>query len=101
MESGTLLRSAIVVSDPGAANQAGTFIYAPSGKRLKACTGSKTITKAGRNKIDCKLTSAARSARRRASIRVTLVTTFKPTGGTARAITRKVTLKKISSGVTG
>ena len=59
------------------------------------------ITKAGRHKVNCTLTSAARSARRRGSLRMTLITTFTPTGGTARAISRMVTLKKTSSGVTG
>ena len=99
--SSTLLQSALVVSDPGAAKQSGAFIYAPSGKRLTACSGSKKLTKAGRYTIDCTLTSAARSARRRGAIRVTLTTTFTPTGGTARSVTRTITLKKTSSGVTG
>ncbi|MSX01618.1 MAG: hypothetical protein F2813_00480 [Actinobacteria bacterium] len=98
------LQSVIAVSSPGTATQYGTFNYssaARSAKRLTACAGSKKITKAGRYKLTCKLTSAARSARRRGAIRVTLVTTFKPTGGTTRSVTRTVTLKKTSSGVTG
>ena len=41
------------------------------------------------------------TASRRRVIRVTLTTTFKPTGGTARSVTRTVTLKKTNSGVTG
>jgi hypothetical protein len=32
---------------------------------------------------------------------VTLRTTFTPTGGSARTVTRTVTLRKTSSGVTG
>ena len=98
------LQSTLVVSDPGIATQKGTFIYssgARSARRLTACTGSRTITKAGRYKINCTLTAGARSARRRGAIRVTLTTTFTPTGGTARSVTRNVTLKKTSSGVTG
>ena len=98
------LQSTLVVSDPGVATQKGTFIYssgARSARRLAACTGSRKITKAGRYKINCTLTAGARSARRRSSIRVTLTTTFTPTGGTARSVTRTVTLKKTSSGVTG
>ena len=100
----SVLQSTLVVSDPGTATQLGTFSSsssARSAKRVTACRGSKKITKAGRYKINCTLTSAARSARRRGSIRVTLVTTFTPTGGTARAVTRNVTLKKTGSGVTG
>jgi hypothetical protein len=99
-----LLRSSITVSGRGTATQQGSFT-APSGARssrtVKACSGSRKITKAGRYRIDCKLTSAARSARRRGAIRVTLTTTFTPTGGTARSVTRTITLKKTSSGVTG
>ena len=100
----SVLQSTLVVSDPGAATQNGTFIYssgARSSKTVKACSGSKKISKAGRYKINCTLTSAARSARHRGAIRVTLTTTFTPTGGTARAVTRTITLKKTSSGVTG
>jgi hypothetical protein len=102
--SSSALKSVIVTSSPGAATQRGTFnspSTARSAKRLTACAGSKKLTKAGRYKLTCKLTSAARSARRRGAIRVTLTTTFKPTGGTARSVTRTVTLKKTSSGITG
>jgi len=100
----SMLQSALVVTDPGTVTQKGTFNSASgarSARLLTACSGSKKLTKAGRYKINCALTSAARSARRRGSIRVTLTTTFKPTGGTARSVTRAVTLKKTSSGVTG
>ena len=102
--SDLLLQSSITVSGRGTATQQGSFT-APSGARssktVKACSGSRKVTKAGRYRIDCKLTSAARSARRRGSLRMTLITTFTPTGGTASAIERKVTLKRTSSGVTG
>ena len=94
----------LVVESRGTATQRGTFIYssgARSARTLTACTGSKKITKAGRHKVSCKLTPGARSARRRGAIRVTLTTTFKPTGGSARSVTRTVTLKKTTSGVTG
>ena len=100
----SVLQSVIVVTAPGTATQFGTFTTssgARSAKRVTACTGSKTITKAGRHKVNCTLTSAARSARRRGSLRMTLVTTFTPAGGTTSAISRTVTIKKASSGVTG
>jgi len=102
--SSSSLRSVITTSGAGAASQRGSFSSSPgspNAKRLTACKGSKKITKAGRYTLSCKLTSAVRSARRKNSIRVTLRTTFTPTGGTARTITRVVTLKKTSSGVTG
>ena len=101
---GSSIRSFIIVTGPGVANQRGSFsggAGARNSKTLTACRSSRTITKAGRYKVSCKLTAAARSARRRGPIRVTLTTTFTPTGGTASAIERKVTLKKTSSGVTG
>jgi len=94
----------IAVTAPGTATQFGTFITssgARSAKRVTACTGSKTITKAGRHNVNCTLTSAARLARQRGVIRMTLVTTFTPVGGTTSAISRTVTLKKASSGVAG
>jgi hypothetical protein len=100
----SVLKSTIIVLRPGTETQRGTFngsSAARSARTLTACTGSKKITKAGRHKLNCNLTSAARSARRRGSIRVTLTTTFTPTGGVASTVSRTVTLKKSSSGVTG
>ena len=98
------LRSVITTGGPGVAQQRGSFSSlsgARSARALIACTGSRKLTKAGRYKLSCKLTSAIRSARRRGAVRVLIRTTFTPTGGTARTITRVVTLKKTSSGVTG
>ena len=103
--SSSSLRSVITTSGPGVALQRASFsslTAARSAKRLTACTSSRKITKAGRYTLSCKLTSAARSARRRGALRITLVTTFTPTGGIARTITRVVTLKKTGGGgVTG
>ena len=98
------LMTVITVPGAGNASQAGSFYgagTARSARAATACRGSKKISKAGRYRVSCKLTSAARSARRRHAIRVTLRTTFTPTGGAARTVTRTVTLKKTSSGVTG
>ncbi|MSX03178.1 MAG: hypothetical protein F2813_08480 [Actinobacteria bacterium] len=98
------LGSVIVVPGAGKATQKGTYGSASgarSAKRTTACSGSKTIKKAGRYKLACKLTSSARSARRKHAIRVTLSTTYTPTGGTARTATRRVVLRKTTSGVTG
>ena len=102
--STTAVSSLITVPGAGKASQAGTFSAsstARSAKTVTACRDSKKISKAGRYRLSCKLTSAARSARRKHSIRVTLRTTFTPTGGSARTVTRTVTLRKTSSGVTG
>uniref|UniRef100_A0A6J5ZT19 Unannotated protein n=1 Tax=freshwater metagenome TaxID=449393 RepID=A0A6J5ZT19_9ZZZZ len=98
------LLTLVKVPGPGTAAQLGTFSGAASSRsarRVTACRASKKLSKAGRYKLSCKLTSAARSARRKGSIRVSLRTTFTPTGGAARTVTRTVTLKKTSSGVTG
>ena len=100
----SVLESTIIVPGPGTETQRGTFngsSAARSARTLTACTGSMKITKAGRHKLTCNLTSAARSARQRGSIRVTLTTTFTPTGGAASTVTRTVTLKKSGSGGTG
>ncbi len=102
--STTAVSSLITVPGAGKASQAGTFSAsssARSAKTVTACRDSKKISKAGRYRLSCKLTSAARAARRKHSIRLTLRTTFTPTGGSARTVTRTVTLKKTSSGVTG
>ena len=98
------LQSVITTNGPGVAQQQGSFSSlsgARSAKELIACTSSRKLAKAGRYTLGCKLTSAVRSARRRGAVRVLLRTTFTPTGGAARTITRVVTLKKTSSGVTG
>ena len=104
------LQTTLVVSAPGVATQRGTFSTSSGtrgARRPTACTGRRKITKAGRYTISCTLTAAARSARRHGPIRITLVTTFTPTGGTARAVRRTVTLKQTgviattSSAVTG
>jgi len=104
------LQTTLVVSAPGVATQRGTFrtLSGTRGaRRPTACTGRRKIIKAGRYTINCTLTAAARSARRHGPIRITLVTTFTPTGGTPRAVRRTVTLKQTgviattSSAVTG
>ena len=102
--SNTSVNSLITVPGAGSTSQTGTFNSASSGRSAKtttACRGTKKVTKAGRYRISCKLTAAASSARRRGSIRVSLKTTFIPTGGSARSVTRTVTLSKTSGGVTG
>ena len=65
------------------------------------CTASTKIAKAGRYKLACKLTAAARSLRRKQAIRVKLSVTYTPTGGSSRTVTRRAILRKTSSGVTG
>lgn len=102
--NGTSLSSTLIVPGPGTATQYGSFSGLPAARgarRLTACTGSKVITKAGRYRIACRLTAAARSARRRGPVRVSLRTTFTPAGGTARTILRTVTLPSNKPNFTG
>ncbi len=70
------------------AKKAGTMIV---------CTARKTVAKAGKVTIICRLTAKARAARKTQSLKVRLVTTFTPTGGTAKSVTRTLVLKKTGS----
>ncbi len=67
------------------AKKAGTIIV---------CTTRKTVAKAGKLTITCRLTAKARAARKMQSLKVRLVTTFTPTGGTAFSVSRTLVLKK-------
>ncbi len=67
------------------AKKAGTMIV---------CTARKTVAKAGKVTITCRLTAKARAARKTQSLKVRLVTTFTPTGGTAFSVSRTLVLKK-------
>ncbi len=67
------------------AKRAGTMIV---------CRARKTVAKAGKLTIICRLTKKARAARKTQSLTVRLVTTFTPTGGTAKSVTRTLVLKK-------
>ncbi len=68
------------------AKKAGTMIV---------CTARKTVAKAGKVTITCRLTAKARAARKTQSLKVRLVTTFTPTAGTAFSVSRTLVLKKI------
>ncbi len=60
---------------------------------LTVCKTSKKVTKAGRVKLTCKLSAATRAALRKRSLRVSVKTTFTPTGGLPASKTQAVTLK--------
>jgi hypothetical protein len=103
---GSVLREVVRLPGSGRVVAAGTFRpIASSGGRstkvVKACSSRLTASKAGSATVICRLTAVARAARRNHSLSVTLRTTFTPTGGTARTVTRVIALKKISGGVTG
>ncbi len=60
---------------------------------LTVCKTSGKATKAGWVKLTCKLSAATRAALRKRSLRVSVKTTFTPTGGLAASKTQVVTLK--------
>ncbi len=60
---------------------------------LTVCKTSRKATKAGTVKLTCKLNAATRAALRQRSLRVSVKTTFTPTGGLAASKTQAVTLK--------
>ncbi len=63
-------------------------------RTMTVCTARKTVAKAGKVTITCRLSAKARAARKTHSLRVRLVTTFTPTGGTAKSVTKTLVLKK-------
>jgi len=67
---------------------------AKKARTIIVCRARKTITKAGKMTITCRLTKKARAARKKHALKVRLVTTFTPTGGTAISVTRTLVLKK-------
>ncbi len=80
------------LSGPGNVVQVGTT--AKKAGTMIVCTARKTVAKAGNVTIICRLTAEARAARKKHSLKVRLVTTFTPTGGTALSISRTLVLTK-------
>ncbi len=96
------LASTVVVPGPGIVVQVGTTsLSTPRATEMAkragtmiVCRARKTVAKAGKLTITCRLTAEARAARKQHTLKVRLVTTFTPTGGTAFSITRTLVLKK-------
>ncbi len=77
---------------PGKVVQVGTTRQKAG--RMIVCRARKTVAKAGKVTIICRLTAKARAANKKHALKVRLVTTFTPTGGTAFSVTRTLVLKK-------
>ncbi len=77
---------------PGKVVQVGTT--AKKAGTMIVCRARKTVAKAGKVTIICRLTAKALAARKKHALKVRLVTTFTPTGGTAFSISRTLVLKK-------
>ena len=100
--SGGAIVTRLTVPGPGRIVQRamlGASSSRASAAAARMCSSSKSVSKAGTYSVTCRLTAAARRAQRRGKVRVSLRTSFTPTGGTARAVSRTVVLpsRKASS----
>ncbi len=67
---------------------------AKKARTMTVCTVRKTVAKAGWVTITCRLTAKARAARKKQSLKLRVVTTFTPTGGSAKSVSKTLVLKK-------
>ncbi len=90
------LISTVRVPGPGTLTQIVTRSVKTKSKTAKigVCKTSGKATKAGKAKLTCKLSAATRKARAKRSLRVSVKTTFTPTGGLPASKTQAVTLKR-------
>ncbi|MBU6338266.1 MAG: hypothetical protein KGR19_10720 [Acidobacteria bacterium] len=72
-----------------------------SAAAARMCSASRNATRAGTYTVTCKLTAAARRAQLRGKVRLSLRTSFTPTGGTARTVSRTVVLPSRKASFTG
>ncbi len=86
------LSSTVRVPGPGTITQRVTR-SSTAAAVLTVCKTSGKATKAGWVKLTCKLSKATRAALRQRSLRVSVKTTFTPTGGLPASKTQVVTLK--------
>lgn len=102
--SGGAIVTRLTVPGPGRIAQRATL--GASSSRASAasatmCLSSKSVSKAGTYSVTCRLTAAARRAQLRGKVRVSLRTSFTPTGGTARSVSRTVVLPARKASFTG
>jgi len=90
--SSTALISTVRLPGPGTLTQRVT--RKSRGAVLTVCKTSRKAAKAGTVKLTCKLSAATRKARAKGSLRVSVKTTFTPTGGLPASKTQTVTLKR-------
>ncbi|MFM9022795.1 MAG: InlB B-repeat-containing protein [Solirubrobacterales bacterium] len=86
--------------DDGRVTQVGTRRTA-SGARVRACSGAQRIGGPGAATVTCRLNQGARRLLRQRPLRIEVQTTFDPTGGTPRTLTRFVTVPRTTPGFTG
>ena len=94
-----LITSKVKVSGAGKITQRATT---GKGKKMKTwCKASKKAGKAGTYTLKCNLGKKGRSALRKQALKLTLRTTFTPTGGTARSTVRTVVFASLKPRYTG
>ncbi len=100
---GGKIRTAIQVPGPGQIAQ--TAVRRVRSSRASAapamCSARRTATRAGTYTLACRLNATARRAQRRGPVKVTLTTSFTPTGGTARTVSRTINLPSRKASFTG
>ncbi len=80
---------------PGKVAQVGKVTQmAKMARTMTVCTARKTVAKAGWVTITCRLSAKARAARMKQSLKLRVVTTFTPTGGSAKSVSKTLVLKK-------
>jgi autotransporter-associated beta strand protein len=88
--AGGALVSAVTVNGPGRIVQSAILPRARAA--TLACRTTRAVTQAGTYRLACRLSPRARAALARGSLRLTLVTTFTPTGGKPIATRATTTL---------
>ncbi len=95
--SATFITTQLNLPGPGKVVQVGTTTLGKKAKKagtMIACRARTTVATAGKVTITCRLNKKARAARKQHALKVRLVTTFTPTGGTAKSISKTLVLKK-------
>ncbi|MBU6337861.1 MAG: hypothetical protein KGR19_08645 [Acidobacteria bacterium] len=88
------------VPGAGKIRQSASF-RSSSGSWRPVCSDSVSPSKAGRYRLGCKISSAARRAQRQGRVRVRVRVTYTPAGGTARTLTRYLWLRSLKPSYTG
>lgn len=80
----------IAVSQPGTIRQLGRI----TGGSAAACSATLAVRRAGAYSLRCRLTAAARRTLRTRDLTMSVVTTFRPSGGEAASVTQRVTIPR-------
>lgn len=96
--SGTV---ATIARVPGPGKLVMKVTRSAGGRWVAVGSARKTAGKSGRYALRCKVDSATRRAQKKGRVRLRVSTTFTPTGGTARTVTRYVWLRSAKPSYTG